>query len=98
MTLAQRKAIKMFILNLILLAFAVFIANNSLPPDKVAGYLHKNADTAFMAGHKETNILEQGYARWHYRSYGVVKYAVSDRLGVTLVGYPFQPWRIHKRH
>jgi hypothetical protein len=98
MTLAQRRAIKTLLLNIILLAMAAFIFNNSLPPDQVAGHLHQDTDTTFMHGHQEALALEQGYAKWEYQHYVVLKYATSSKLGVTLVGYPFQDWRLHQRH
>ena len=89
------RRVKITVINIVLLVIAVFIIHNTLPPDQIQGYTVEKMDLSFLDGHPK-NAMSIDYAKWKYRNYVLIKYARSDVLGVTLVGAPFQMWKIDK--
>ena len=97
------RRLKFITVNLILAAALAFILNINLPPNQVNGHLAADADRSFLRGMPvapeeggEDAVLHQNFAGWVFdERYVVVKYARSDRLKVTLVGYPFMQWNTY---
>jgi hypothetical protein len=87
--------VKLLIINAVLVVIAVFILHQTLPPDQVKDYTASNMDKSFLKMHPE-NALSFSYAQWRYTDYILIKYARSDVLGVTLIGSPFQMWKLYE--
>jgi len=64
-----------------------------LPPDKVSGHLAQPGDVGRWGKLSARIMNSQVVADWKYSDYILVKFAKSQRLDATLVGYPFCKWR-----
>ncbi len=83
---------KKLIAVLVAIVLGAFL-RTGLPPDKVSGHLAQPGDVG-MWGKLSARIMNsQVVADWKYSDYVLVKFAKSERLDASLVGYPFCKWR-----
>lgn len=64
-----------------------------LPPDTVSGHLAQPNDVGKWGKLSARIVNSQVVADWTYSDYVLVKFAKSERLDATLIGYPFCKWR-----
>ncbi len=84
------------IILLVLLAGGAYLCRINLPPNDVSAHHVVSEDAGVLDQIKHGLLSSQAIAQWHYSDYGVVKFARSDRLDLTMIALPFQKWRVHK--
>lgn len=82
---------KLILLAVALVAGAVCHAN--LPPNEVAGQMAKPEEEGDWSRLLSSIMTSNVVADWEFTDYGLVKFARSERLDATLIGYPFCKWR-----
>ena len=71
------------------------ICHANLPPDEI-GDIDISGQEGKLGGLLDRILRSQPVAKWQFSDYGVVKFAHSKRLDVTLIGYPFCKWTVYE--
>lgn len=87
------------VLKVLLLVGAIAILRLNLPPNQVSADLWESSEKEydneierFVMMQALKVMASETVADWDYSDFGIVRFAKSERLGLTAIGLPFCKW------
>jgi hypothetical protein len=83
---------------LVLLILVVVLLRLNLPPNNINDNFSLKSDEGIVEELASRFTFSDAIADWQYLDLIVVKYACSERVGMSLIAMPFSKWKVHEEN